>query len=58
MSIIDKLDALFPGRGAVAANILRNQGIWVEEEAEAPAPQPVAEPSADNAAAEGGDALE
>lgn len=59
MSVVDELERLFPGRGAVAANVLRNQGIWVEThdlEASAPPERVEPAPDAENAAPEGGDA--
>ena len=57
MDIVSELERLFPGRGAVAANVLRNQGIWIEPEplyAHEPPSAPV-EDVHDLAVVEGGD---
>ena len=54
MGVIDKLEALFPGRGALAAGILRNSGILIDEEpvaVEPPTPEP------ESAIVEGGDVV-
>lgn len=55
MVTVADLELLFPGRGALAAGILRNSGILTDEPvAAAPEPEP---PSADNAIEEGGDVV-
>ena len=51
--MIDKLEALFPGRGALAAGILRNSGILIDEEPVAV--EPPSEP--ESAIVEGGDVV-